>query len=167
MNRLVFTNVNLLDGENPAVGNRTLVVEGERIASVGAALPTARDGDRVVDLQGRTVMPGLATCHYHATMHSRTQGGFAPYGYEFPPAYQALIAHHNLMTRTRAGVHDRRRCRVGPGDRSGYQAGHRGRLRPGTSLHAEWARTQYDGSRQRHDGAVALGIACVGRGAEL
>jgi imidazolonepropionase-like amidohydrolase len=103
MGRLVFTNVNVLDGENPAVGNRTVVVEGERITFVGSDLPRVEERDRVVDLQGRTAMPGLATCHYHATMSSGTQGGFAPYGYEFPAAYQALIAHRNLMTALEQG----------------------------------------------------------------
>ncbi len=104
MRRLVLTNVNVLDGENPTVGDRTVVVEGDRIASVEAACPpAAKDGDRVVDLHGRTVMPGMATCHYHATMSSGTQGGFAPYGYEFPPAYQALIAHRNLLTALEQG----------------------------------------------------------------
>jgi imidazolonepropionase-like amidohydrolase len=103
MNRLVLTNVNLLDGENPAVRNRTVVVEGDRITSVGADLATANDGDRVVDLQGRTVMPGMATCHYHSTLPSGDNGGLAPYGYEFPAPYQALLAHRNLMTALEQG----------------------------------------------------------------
>lgn len=103
MNRLVLTNVNLLDGENPAVRNRTVTVEGDRITSVAAELPSTDDGDRVVDLQGCTVMPGMATCHYHSTLPSGANGGFAPYGYEFPPAYQALLAHRNLMTALEQG----------------------------------------------------------------
>jgi imidazolonepropionase-like amidohydrolase len=103
MNRLVLTNVNLLDGEHPAVRNRTVVVEGDRIASVATDPPAAKSGDRVVDLHGHTVMPGMATCHFHSTSPSGMQGGFAPYGSEFPPAYQALIAHRNLMTALEQG----------------------------------------------------------------
>ncbi len=57
--RLVFTNANLVDGEHPAKPGVTVVVEGERITSVGTG---QRDdlaaADRVVDLAGRTLMPG-------------------------------------------------------------------------------------------------------------
>jgi imidazolonepropionase-like amidohydrolase len=98
MHRLILTNVNVLDGENPAGPDRHVVVEGDRITSVGADQPTVTHEDRVVDLQGYTVMPGMATCHYHSTSPSGMHGGFAPYGSEFPPAYQALIAHRNLLT---------------------------------------------------------------------
>ena len=97
MSRLVLTNVNLLDGDNPSVPNRTIAVDGDRIASVDVAAPAAQPGDRVVDLGGRTLMPGMATCHFHATYKDvgRNASG-APYGYEYPPAYQALIAYKNL-----------------------------------------------------------------------
>ncbi len=98
MSRLVMTNVNLLDGDRPSIPNQTLVIEGDRISSVGTDPPKSEGGDRVIDLRGRTVMPGMATCHYHSTLPSGMQGGFAPYGNEYPPSYQALIAHRNLAT---------------------------------------------------------------------
>jgi imidazolonepropionase-like amidohydrolase len=103
MSRVVLANVNLLDGEAPAVSKRTIVIDGDRIVSVGSHPHIIEEDDRVVDLNGRTVMPGMATCHYHSTYPSGMHEGFAPYGYEYPPGYQALIAHRNLLTALRQG----------------------------------------------------------------
>src|SRR5207302_7608832 len=102
MSRLVLTNANVLDGEHPAVAGRTVVIEDTRIASVSAEPVDPRAGDDVVDLAGRTVMPGMATCHFHSTYHDlgATQ---APYGSEHPPAYLALLSHANLMKALRCG----------------------------------------------------------------
>jgi imidazolonepropionase-like amidohydrolase len=94
MDRLVLTNVNLLDGENPAVPHQTIVVEGDRITSVGKGTPPSEPGERVVDLGGRSVMPGMASCHFHSSYHNI---GGGPYGSEYPPSYQALVSHKNLM----------------------------------------------------------------------
>src|SRR5437763_12779052 len=101
MTRLVLHNVNVLDGEHPAVGGRTVVIEGERIAEVGER-PDLRPDDTVVDLAGRTVMPGMATCHFHST-YDDLGATPAPYGSEFPPAYLALLSHANLMKALRCG----------------------------------------------------------------
>ena len=96
MTRLVLQNANVLDGEHPAVGGRTIVIEGERIAELSDR-PEPRPDDTVVDLAGRTVMSGMATCHFHSTY--RDLGATpAPYGSEFPPSYMALLSHQNLLT---------------------------------------------------------------------
>ena len=66
MSRIVFRNANLLDGENPARKNMSIVVEGERITDVTSGAVAPKPGDTSVDLQGMTLMPGMVSGHYHA-----------------------------------------------------------------------------------------------------
>ncbi len=100
--RVVLTNANLVDGEHPAKPGAHVVVEGNRITAVGTGAVDRRAGDRVVDLAGRTIMPGMVTCHFHSTYHELGATP-APYGLEAPPPYQALRAAHNLETALRCG----------------------------------------------------------------
>src|SRR5262245_59492651 len=65
MTRLILQDANILDGEN-APRRGTVVVSGDRIESVGEARVEARPGDRMIALDGRTVMPGMVLGHYHA-----------------------------------------------------------------------------------------------------
>jgi len=95
MSRLVLANANVVDGINPSVAGQTVVIDGERITSVGTAPIPAQDGDHVIDLAGKSVMPGMALCHFHSTYANVGLG--APYGCEYPPSYQALVSHKNLM----------------------------------------------------------------------
>jgi imidazolonepropionase-like amidohydrolase len=46
----------------------TLVIDGARITVVGKAGSRAPQGESVVDVEGRTVMPGLFDCHVHLEM---------------------------------------------------------------------------------------------------
>lgn len=100
--RLVLTNANLVDGEHPAKPGSHVVVEGNRITTVGTGSVETRAGDRVLDLAGRSVMPGMVTCHFHSTYHELGASP-APYGLEAPPPYQALRAARNLETALRCG----------------------------------------------------------------
>jgi imidazolonepropionase-like amidohydrolase len=56
--------VRVLDGSGaPAQDNRTVVLRGGKIESVGDAAPP--DAARVIDLAGRSVIPGLVGMHNH------------------------------------------------------------------------------------------------------
>ncbi len=103
MGRLVLTNATVLDGEHPAAAGRTVVIAGDRISAVQEdPVVDLGSDDVVVDLAGRTVMPGMATCHFHSTYHELGSTPL-PYGSEEPPAYMALQSHENMMKALRCG----------------------------------------------------------------
>jgi cytosine/adenosine deaminase-related metal-dependent hydrolase len=65
--RLWLTNATLFDGTGaPAHDAAAVLVEHGRIARVGRASDPVPDGAREVDLDGRTLMPGLIDAHAHA-----------------------------------------------------------------------------------------------------
>jgi imidazolonepropionase-like amidohydrolase len=103
MGRLVLQHARVLDGLHPPVDERTVVLEGERITAILDAPPPPEAGDEVIDVGGRTVMPGMFTCHFHATYHELGSKPNVPYGNEYPPAYQALLAAKNLRTALEQG----------------------------------------------------------------
>jgi imidazolonepropionase-like amidohydrolase len=69
MASIVFRNARLIDGvaAQPRDGI-SIVVEGERISTVGGADVPARGDATVIDLKGQTVLPGLIDTHVHTTM---------------------------------------------------------------------------------------------------
>ena len=66
MARTLFTNANLLDGENAPRSGLTVVLEGDRITAVSEQAPGAAADDRVIDLAGKTLMPGMWQGHFHS-----------------------------------------------------------------------------------------------------
>ncbi len=69
MASIVFRNARLIDGIAAQPRNGiSIVVEGERISTVGGADIPARGDATVIDLKGQTVLPGLIDTHVHATM---------------------------------------------------------------------------------------------------
>ena len=81
--------------------NQTLIVTGDRIIGVAptAQTPTG-PGDRVIDLGGATVLPGLMDVHTHLTMAPN----FDPY-YELSmtPGKEAIIGVENAKVTLEAG----------------------------------------------------------------
>jgi imidazolonepropionase-like amidohydrolase len=98
--RLVLRNAAVLDADG-ARPRSTVVVEDRRITTVRPGVGEGGDGlqtgpqDRVVDLQGRTLMPAMVSSHFHATYHELGSKS-APFGLEEPPALQAVRAAHHL-----------------------------------------------------------------------
>jgi imidazolonepropionase-like amidohydrolase len=71
MSGVLFTNVNILDGNAPGPVSGEVIVADGRITAVEAGqgnLPTA--SHRVVDGKGRTLMSGLCDAHTHFTWNS-------------------------------------------------------------------------------------------------
>jgi imidazolonepropionase-like amidohydrolase len=104
--RLILAGGTVLDADGPRP-HSTVVVEDRRITAVCAdgvadAALDARPEDRMVDLGGRTVMPGLVSSHFHATYHELGTK-MAPFGLEEPPALQAVRAAHHLEGALRCG----------------------------------------------------------------
>jgi imidazolonepropionase-like amidohydrolase len=100
MTRTVYINANLLDGDHPARKGAAVVVEDGRITAVSPVPP--RDGDTVIDLRGRTLMPGMVSGHYHA-VYGRPDGN--PGGTrDAEPIQQAYWALGNAQIALRAGV---------------------------------------------------------------
>jgi imidazolonepropionase-like amidohydrolase len=65
--RTIIRAARLFDAKSGRIlPNQTIVVEGEKIVSVGAAVQPAA-GDKVIDLGNATVLPGLIDVHTHLT----------------------------------------------------------------------------------------------------
>jgi imidazolonepropionase-like amidohydrolase len=93
--RTVIRSVSLLDGVRPPQPNRTLLIDGDRIAAIGNGVDVeTRPGDCVLSLPGKTVMPGMVSGHFHATFEGATLDVF-PLGVDQPPGVLMLRAAKN------------------------------------------------------------------------
>lgn len=92
MNRTLFTNANLLDGDNPARKQMSILVEQDRITHIAADGEISKDqADQVFDLAGATLMPGMTQAHWHGS-YEGIDFTPPPVGLEKPPGYLMLVA---------------------------------------------------------------------------
>ena len=103
--RIVFRDANLVDGKNPKRRGVNVVVEGDRIAAVSTGPVEERPDDRVIDLAGRTLMPGTVQSHFHSHFGAFGEGVSAPaLGLEASPGYLGMLAAHNARIALDCGV---------------------------------------------------------------
>ena len=93
----------LLDVEREELlDDRVIVVEGDRIVDVVSQAP-AESGARLIDLGGRTVLPGLIDCHAHMIGEMETGLGYAGLVMR-TAAQEAMSGVRNARDTLQAGV---------------------------------------------------------------
>ena len=113
---VLFRNFAMLEPRNGALrSGYQLLVRGRHIAELGQGVIDAA-GARVVDLGGRTLMPGLIDCHVHIMVPA--MGGRISAYPEVLPSFQAAVAGDVLRDILMRGFTTVR-------DAAGADAGHR------------------------------------------
>lgn len=88
---VALTHVRVIDGTGaPALQNQTVIINGGKVQTVGPA-STAKipEGAKVLDLSGRSVMPGLVLMHEHLFYPTGRLALFNEMGWSFPRLYLA------------------------------------------------------------------------------
>lgn len=96
MTRTLYAGARIVDGTgaDPAVAD--LVVEDGRIVDIGQGL----DGDERIDLDGKSLLPGLFDCHTHVVVSSIDTMRLL----QTPFSYRFFQAAHNLEATLRIGI---------------------------------------------------------------
>ena len=96
MTRIVLQGGRVFDGTGGDPARADVAIEGDRIVAVASGL----DGDEVVDVSGRTILPGLFDCHTHVCVSNVDLWGVAqqPFSLEF------YLAAENLRKTLAIGI---------------------------------------------------------------
>ena len=101
----VIRNGTLIDAAgNPPTPNEAVVIEGNRIRSVGGLPPDVNLEDRevnVIDATGRWIMPGLIDAHCHLSFGNPPMTGVPTAKGTTSPEFSTLRAARNLESHTR------------------------------------------------------------------
>lgn len=100
--RTLLRNAHIIDGLGNEPFPGSVLIDGDRIADVGDIGEQAAAGANVIDVAGKTVMPGLIDAHCHITLdepHSNDEMFF-----HRREGLGALIAAFNVQKLLRAGV---------------------------------------------------------------
>jgi imidazolonepropionase-like amidohydrolase len=106
---LVVQHGTLIDGSGKAaVANEALVIDGNRIRSVGPLPPDVhledQEGVQVIDATGQWIMPGLIDGHCHLSFGLPAMAGVPSAQGTINPGFSALRAAHNAQQVLRSGV---------------------------------------------------------------
>ncbi|MEW6475080.1 MAG: amidohydrolase family protein [Actinomycetota bacterium] len=96
MTRTLFSNGLVFDGRDGTPAEADIVVEDGRILDVGVGL----DGDQIIDVSGRSVIPGLFDCHTHVLLSHVDFWRLI----ETPFSYRFYEAARNLATTLALGI---------------------------------------------------------------
>jgi imidazolonepropionase-like amidohydrolase len=100
----------LIDGRADTVRTAvTIVVDGDRIASIADGFASPAPGDTVIDLRTATVMPGLMDMHVHLSGEQQGAASYAE-GFFLNPADMALRATTYAKKTLMAGFTTVRDC---------------------------------------------------------
>ena len=96
MTRVVFNGATVVDGTGAGPATADLAVEDGRIVDIGRGL----DGDEVIDVAGKALLPGLFDCHTHVVVSSID----AVRNLQTPFSYRFYEAADNLLATLRTGI---------------------------------------------------------------
>ncbi|MGH9383454.1 MAG: amidohydrolase family protein [Vicinamibacterales bacterium] len=93
----------LWDGER-TIRDAVVVVDGDRITTVGSGASVAPAGAEVIDLRKYTGLPGLIDLHTHITYYWDQKPATRPRGQRRLPAVTVYLAQANAMRTLETGV---------------------------------------------------------------